>query len=217
MLTEAIDNFFKQKLMGLHTALPGKIMAYDDKTATAEIEIGFKYTIALKQPDGTIKRESKKYPLIKDIPVSFPAFNNFHIRPPACEMIGARVLLLACERSIDAWMETGNPENPIDPRIFDISDCIVLGGLGTEKQPIKRIGSADSFEIAYNKTLIEISKEGKIKIKSGDNELLSIISNLIGTLANSKIHDQVGGPWPFLASDITAFNKIKTKIDEMKE
>ena len=94
----------------LHCALPGIILSFDSETQTAEI-----------QP--AVKLGSLSYPPLSGVPVFMPV--PFDVNPgDACLMVFADI-------DIDAWLSSGEAEEPLSARKHSLSDGFAFVGFKT--------------------------------------------------------------------------------------
>lgn len=177
-------------LCNVHTALPGTIRDYDPESTTATIQPGFKRKYKNQEKAITL-------PLLHDVPVLIPRFGDIVIRPPKANLIGSNVMLLIAERSLDSFMQSGEPSELTSYRKFSLSDAVAICGLTTEANPLKTPGDDESFVIAKGKSYMEITKNGKFKLQSGEVELLKdVIYKLLNFLQTTKVITS-NGPAPF--------------------
>lgn len=216
MLPDALEKMIRQSLLKIHTSFPGTIVEYDDETLTATVESGFEYVVSELQPDGSRITKSRKYPLIKEVPISLPVFGKFQIRPPASEFTGATVLLVTSERALDNFMESGQSGDPEEPRIMELSDAIITGGLSAENNIPQRKGAKNSLEITYGDSYLEITEQGKIKIQSGENELIALMEAALDGMANAQYMDPSSGPLNLMPASRAVFTDLKNAISQMK-
>ena len=94
----------------LHCALPGKILSFDSETQTAEI-----------QP--AVKLGSLTYPPLFGVPVFMPV--PFDVNP------GDACLVVFADIDIDAWMASGEAEEPLSARRHSLSDGFAFVGFRT--------------------------------------------------------------------------------------
>lgn len=131
-LEEVLRMATHQALFEVHTALPGKVEKYDEKTQKADVKPLLKRTVI--NDDGTELSES--LPVISDVPVLFPRAGGFFISFPV--QPGDFVLLVFCERSIDKFTAgTGGEVDPVDLRMHDLSDAVALPAFYPFSRPIK--------------------------------------------------------------------------------
>ena len=101
---EAIRQDF---LSSLHCALPGTIVSYDAEKQTAEV-----------QP--AVKMGSMLYPILSDVPVFMPA--PFEVNP------GDACLVVFADIDTDAFLASGDPEEPPSARKHSLSDGFAFVG-----------------------------------------------------------------------------------------
>ncbi len=94
----------------LHCALPGKVVSFDPDTRTAEI-----------QP--MVKQGSLAYPLLSGVPVFMPV--PFEVNP------GDACLVVFADIDIDAWLSSGEAEEPLSARRHSLSDGFAFVGFRT--------------------------------------------------------------------------------------
>ena len=94
----------------LHCALPGKILSFDPETQTAEI-----------QP--AVKLGSLAYPPLSGVPVFMPV--PFEVNP------GDACLVVFADIDIDAWLTSGEAEEPLSARRHSLSDGFAFVGFRT--------------------------------------------------------------------------------------
>ncbi len=107
-LTEAIHN----ELADVHVCLPGKIVAWDGKTAT----------VRPSMPRALANGGELAAPQIVSVPVLFPTGLGGSAMISLPLQSGDDVLLYFSEVALDGWL-SGNDGAPDDPRRFDMSDC----------------------------------------------------------------------------------------------
>ena len=104
----------KQEIFSsLHCALPGKVVSFDAESRTASI-----------QP--AVKMGSKNYPVLSDVPVFMPV--PFEVNP------GDHCLVIFADIDIDAWFESGEPQEPKSARKHALSDGFAFIGFRTGRR-----------------------------------------------------------------------------------
>ena len=93
----------KEILSSLHCALPGTVETFDADTQTA-----------------VIRPAVKGMPLLRGVPVFMPW--RFDVFP------GDLCLVIFADRDIDAWLESGEPEDPASGRMHSLSDGFAFIG-----------------------------------------------------------------------------------------
>ena len=91
----------------LHCALPGTVVSYDTERQTAEV-----------QP--ALKAGSVTWPALPDVPVFMPV--PFEVRP------GDACLVIFADIDIDAWLESGEAQEPKSARKHALSDGFAFVG-----------------------------------------------------------------------------------------
>ena len=101
----------KQEIFSsLHCALPGIVISFDAERQTAEV-----------QP--AVKLGSMNYPVLSDVPVFMPV--PFEVHP------GDPCLVIFADVDIDAWFESGEPQEPKSARKHSLSDGFAFVGWRT--------------------------------------------------------------------------------------
>ena len=106
------DALKKEIFASLHCALPGTVISYDPEKQTALI-----------QP--AVKRNSMTFPLLADVPVFMPV--PFDVTP------GDACLVIFADIDIDAWFDTGLPQEPRSARKHSLSDGFAFIGFKPTK------------------------------------------------------------------------------------
>jgi hypothetical protein len=122
-MPDYITKLFTNKLKDLHTALPGRVEAYDKATQKANI----KPLIKSDYFDDQDVRIIESLPVITNVPVVFPGAGDFRITFPINK--GDTVLIIFSEGSLDKWLSKGGE---VDPAIYsrhELTDAIAIPGL----------------------------------------------------------------------------------------
>lgn len=173
---DAILAVVESRLVGMHVVLPGRIEKYDRDTFKANV----KPLLKKKYNDGT----EQELPIIVNVPVVWPRTANFEMSAPMER--GDGVLLIFCERSLDAWLSKGGIVAPSDGRKFDLSDAIAIPGLYSFKQ--RALDSGDDVSIRYKKSSIRIKKDGGIEMGGDTDTLRALIDERLVNLFNAHTH-----------------------------
>lgn len=180
--SEAIKSCVDSSLRGIHTAMPGIVVAYDPSTNKATIQpaLNKNYTSG-----------PKVMPILENVPIMFAGGSAFNVTFPVKK--GDYVLLIFMERSIDLWKSVGGQVTPNDSRMFHLSDAIAIPGL----QPFTGNFSSNNgsdLVISYGGSEIRIKENGDILIKTsskvsiggGGTEVLDVIHQILGILKNPE-------------------------------
>jgi hypothetical protein len=103
IIFEAIDS----RLLDVHTAIPCKVLSYNNSDQTADLQPQVKR--AIRDENGNITSEA--LPILPDVPIAFPRSKDFFISFPISE--GDFVLCIFSESSIDAWRSQGKARAPL--------------------------------------------------------------------------------------------------------
>ena len=110
----------------LHCALPGKVLSFDAETQTAEIQpavkLGTKGRFCPFRECGTAE-PSLTFPVLSNVPVFMPV--PFEVHP------GDACLVVFADIDIDAWLASGEPEEPLSARRHSLSDGFAFVGFRT--------------------------------------------------------------------------------------
>ena len=96
----------KEILSSIHCALPGKVENYDPEKQTV-----------------SVRPAVKGMPLLRDVPVFMPA--SFEVND------GDLCLVIFADRDMDAWLATGEPEEPSSGRMHSLSDAFAFVGFAS--------------------------------------------------------------------------------------
>lgn len=153
---EVHRRLFAAAIVGIWTASPGAIVAFDAGKVTATVQIGVQGQ-QLK-PDGSVVPFDM--PELQDVPVVFPRGGGATLTFPI--KAGDECLIVFGCRSIDAWWQNGGIQAPSDSRTHDLSDAFVLVGPMSQANKITGI-STDKVQLRSDdgETLIELDPAGQ--------------------------------------------------------
>ena len=100
----------RELFIQMRCALPGNVVSYNAEARTAVI-----------QP--AVKTGGILWPLLYDVPVFMPV--PFEVVP------GAGCLVVFADVDIDAWLNSGEPEEPNSRRMHSLSDGFAFVGFRT--------------------------------------------------------------------------------------
>lgn len=165
----------------IHTALPGRVTAYDASTRSATV------VPTLADMDG------EALPQIFKVPVAFPGGGGFSITCPL--LVGDLVLLIFAERSIEDFIGQGVDQDPLDVRRHALTDAIAIPILWYFRKTPNSASQTDLVIGRDNGTLnIRITQEGKVTIGNeitGD-ELLEMFNRLLSGLKDARVSTSLG-------------------------
>jgi hypothetical protein len=120
---------------------------------------------------------------------------------------GDYVLLVFCERSIDAWLSIGGIVDPDDYRKFDLSDAVAIPGLFPFGQGQSVV--SDHLQIRNGEAIITVKSTGDIEI--GGTLTKKLLTEAFQLIYNGHTHVVSGGttgtPLP-----LTTAAELTTKV-----
>lgn len=207
-LAKSILDGVERRLETLHTCMPGVIVSYNPATGLANIkpQLQIQY-VSESQPT--------PLPVIPNVPVVFPRSQGAYLRLPLSP--GDTVMLHFSERSLDTWLTSGGDVMPSKLHKFNLKDAIATPGLTPLNKPLVFKGAADSLELGNSLAYIEITKDGKFKVKNFAADLFTVLDSLLQTLISATVIDPIGPtPLPFSPADITALTSLKVQLEALK-
>lgn len=208
-------------LVDTHTALPGRIDAYDPATQRATVSI--ELLRELETEDG--ERVELSIAPISNVPVMFPRSGGFALTFPVS--VGDKCLIVFAERDISGWMQRGEVTVPPDARRHAYSDAIALLGLEVDTDALVPSTSATNVELRSDDgttklslgttgaqlehagTIVSISATGGITATRGGVELLTVLSTALDLIGTSLV---AGSP----LSNAAAIAAQKALVDGLK-
>lgn len=194
-LQDLLARFRESMVADLHTALPGKIVKYDESTQKADVQplIKERYT------DESGAQQSRELPVIPSVPVQFPGAGGYRITFPVA--VGDTGLIMFAEASLDKWLVSGGTVDPAEERRHDLTDAIFLPGLrdfghALTSAPTDRatFGKDDGLQIHVDGSKIRIGTTTAVQLEKHPNgeTLKSILDTLIAW-ANTHTHPTPAG------------------------
>lgn len=159
-LAEVIEAAIESSLIDVHTALPGKVQAYDPTTQTATIELQIKRT--LPKADGTYTIED--LPLLENVPVQFTRTAAFALTVPLAA--GDQGLVVFSEMSLDQWRSKGTNTSPGDIGRHTLTGGVFLPGLSPNAKALKTAAHASNLVIGLDddNAQIHVTPSGSVLI-----------------------------------------------------
>lgn len=198
--SDLIQKYIDGSLAGLHVASPGRVESYDAASCKANVQPCIKKKLR--------SGEVIEPPVITNVPVVWPRTATSSIFMPISA--GDYVLLIFCERSIDAWLSLGGVVDPEDYRKFDMSDAVALPGLfpfGQGKTVV-----SDHLQIRNGSATITVKSNGDIEI--GGGVVTKLVNEAFQTLYNAHTHPVSGGATlapTVLMTDAQLTGKVKAE------
>jgi len=167
-LAEIIREAIESRLIDVHTALPGEVVAVDAVTRTAEIRPLL--TRWLEKEDGSFIQEN--LPVIPNVKNLEIRGLNFFVSVPV--EVGTTGLLIFSEASLDIWRQKNQVSPPGDVGRHTLTGAVFLPGLfaAGEELPTQ---PTDALVVGHkNGTVVTIESDTiKGENSSGDFELKS--------------------------------------------
>lgn len=159
-IAEVIEAAIESALIDVHTALPGKVQAYDAATQTATIELQVKRT--LPKADGTYATED--LPVLENVPVQFLRVAAFAVTVPVAA--GDFGFVIFSEMSIDQWRSKGANTSPGDIGRHTLTGAVFLPGLVPNDKALKTAAHASNLVIGLDddNAQIHVTPSGSVLI-----------------------------------------------------
>lgn len=184
-------------ISNVNTAIPGIIQSFNVETQRVMVKPALRYL----KIDENLERKYLELPLLTEVPIVLPysTSTGFCLTFPIVE--GDECLMVFSQRAMDGWQTQGGIQNVVgegDCRKYDLSDAIAIPGLFSNPNAIQNYQN-DGIELrnkdrsCFLKVLensinanvsngslvsqIEISKNGFIKISSGEKTSIEIDGN----------------------------------------
>lgn len=119
------------------TALPGIVQSFDPAAMTVVVQPSIKGVLTLA--NGTSR--SVALPLLVDVPVVFPSGGGFTLTFPIAA--GDECLAVLASRCIDAWWQSGGVQEPLEPRMHNLSDAFALVGPFSQPRTLPGVNTQD--------------------------------------------------------------------------
>ncbi|MDU5474031.1 MULTISPECIES: Gp138 family membrane-puncturing spike protein [unclassified Pantoea] len=167
----------------LRVAMPGIVQSFDPDKVTAVIQPAIRYV----ETDNDGNRSTKDYPLLVDVPVIFPRGGGCTLTFPIRE--GDECLVVFADRCIDFWWQSGGVQEPVDPRMHDLSDAFAIVGPQSQAQKIAGIStSAVQLRTDDGASFVELTQGGSVNITTS---LLTVNGDIQVNGAIKSTGDQV--------------------------
>lgn len=147
---EQVEKVARSVMEEMHTAIPGKITAFNPGTGQATVK-----------PYGTFTTGAGKkmaYPTITGVPVVIPQCPKANLQIAFPIATGMDCLVIVSEQELDAWLGGGESEN--DMR-FDLTSAIAFPGLSNKgSDALQEACTTGNVIIRNGSTKLSVSKSG---------------------------------------------------------
>jgi len=156
---ELIRSAVEEKLAGVWTSAPGRVVSYDAAKQRVSVQLTVKGFV--KQEDGTQK--AVDIPVLQDVPVQFPSGGGqtmtFPVKP------GDEVLMHFTSRSPASWQQSGGDQVPTDSRMNNLSNGFAVLGFKSDPKALANVStSATEVRSDDGNTKISLSGAGGVGI-----------------------------------------------------
>lgn len=186
---EVIREGFNARLAEVHTAMPAKVVAYDAAAQTVDVQPLVKRLVA--NEDGALVAES--YPQIPAVPVVFPrAGDNWITFPIAADDV---VLLVFCERPLDAWRAADAESDPGDTRMHALGDAVAIPGVYPTARPLTTSSTAMVLTAAGELHLGGLNPAEFVALATKSDNRMSALETKVNDLItafNAHMHATAG-------------------------
>lgn len=189
-----IDAKKHELAIDLKVAKLGTIEKYDESTCTASVKL-----MTLFDEKTPYKWE---YPILPNVPV----VKNKYISHPIKEGDGCLVIFLDSDFTV--WLDKGERQAPLTPRLHNLNDPIAIVGIDTlSKRP------------SFGNENVEINaNSGKIDFKNENGNLTDILQGILTLLGDlNKSLDQIKNTYfPYVRAGMdTDLSNLKSAIESL--
>jgi len=161
-LTQVIASAIDDKLIDVHTALPGVVQSYDKATQTAEIELQVRRALQTENGEYT----TEELPILPNVPVIFARTSQFYISLPV--KTGDSGIVIFNEAIIDQWRSLGKSASPTDIGRHTLAAGVFLPGLFPAAGAIAPAPPDDGVRVAWVKGAhVTVYDDGRIEAVNG--------------------------------------------------
>lgn len=176
-LYDVLLAFKTQLLINLNCVKVGEIVAFYPATRAADVRILFQRVMK----DGTVS----PYPKLVNCPVFTLQGGGASLQMPIT--VGDQCIVLFSDRNLDAWIQNGGEQPPLDGRLHDLSDGIVLVGLNWQGDSAIPIPSATEARLILSDATTKVGLDnGKITVQNATHNLLTVLQLLIVGILGMK-------------------------------
>lgn len=194
---QGVHDIAKGVVNNIHTALPGKIVSYDPGRNLARIQPVGKFV--------TMDSKVLDYPLLTDVPLSFPYSQRAEVGVTFPVEPGDSCIIIVSEVELDQWRSGAESNVPLK---FNLTSAmavpsLILGGATMAKACSRSavVITSGSTEIVVNKSSVDITGDvninGNVSIqgnqKTSGNMEISGTGKIGGVIFNSHTHSGVHG------------------------
>ena len=117
------DEILTARMAQFHVAFPARVESFDKAAQTVDVTPQLK----IAYPDGEGGYTHKALPVLPNVPVAFPRSGSFFVSFPLAK--GDFVLVVVCDRSLQAWRDKGQAVEPGDLALHPLDGAIAIPGV----------------------------------------------------------------------------------------
>ncbi len=212
-LRAAVDN----RLLDVHTSMPGRVERFDPDTQTVDVQPLIQRLTALR--DGS--EAAEVITVIPRVPYQFPRAGKFRITWPVQK--GDLVELIFTEVSRDNYQAgDGSIVSPDDFRRFNLSDAYAVPGAYPESKALNNfdtndmvLGFEDGCEIHINPDEINLGSKAAADFVALATKVQTELTNLKTAITGTTVVAQDGGA-SFKATLLTALSSFPGSVAASK-
>lgn len=196
------------------------------RSALLECRVAFPASVTQVHADGSVDLQPllntrfvgqapTLLPQLLSIPVAQTQGQTFRIQTPTSQ--GDTGYALVMDRDIDAWIASdGSAQTPQSDRAHYLSDAIFMPMLTTAQA--RKTDAGTDLIIENGALQMRLEKSGRLKIRNGSQEFVSVLDNLLQTnIALMGVLQQLTclamtGPAPLLQTSVAAIEQIKQQL-----
>lgn len=148
--TQEIENTARAAVDDIHTALPGKIIAFDESSGTVTVQPVGKYV--------TFDEIELDYPIISEVPLVFPICQQEGVGIAFPVKKGDSCIIIISEVELDEWRSGAKSEGPLR---FDLTSAVAIPGLlKGNNQLVSRATKMNAVIVKSSGTELVVSESG---------------------------------------------------------
>lgn len=169
---QQIADTVKRNIRGIHTAMPGKVLAFDPGKCIATVQPVMKF----KKPDG----KTIDFPQITGVPVVFPQGAGQSVTVAFPVKAGDGCLIVIAEQSLDYWQYGQETSTDL---AFDMTNAICIPGLFTKANDAVQAACAENAVVLDSKGTRVTVKQNEVTIDATEvkvNGNLTVTGSISG-------------------------------------
>lgn len=209
LLREAIAN----EKADIHTALPGKVVAYYHEDQTADVQPA----VRAQQHEG--KGDPETLPILPRVPVGFPRGGGYFVAFPLAP--GDQVILVFSEAATGQYQASGEVSDPLDLRRHSVGYAWAIPAGAPDPSKLADAPSTADGKLVVGKDGNDaqiVVSAGTVQIGKGATDFAALASvvnaNFTAVLAWLAAHTHPGGavsttPPPVTSNVAASLTKVK--------